>query len=92
MDGFDDFGVVDALEIDGRDAEVAVPELALDDDQRYAFAGHLDRVSMSKLVGREASANAGGRRGAPELRACTRGAPVASARRSVDDAEERADR
>jgi hypothetical protein len=83
---------VDALEIDGRDPEVAVPELALDDDERYAFAGHLVGVSVSELVGREASANTSGRRGAPELRACPRGAPVASARRSFDDADERADR
>jgi hypothetical protein len=30
----------------------------LDDDQRYAFAGHLDRVGVSKLMGSEASANA----------------------------------
>jgi hypothetical protein len=51
MDGLDDFGVVDALEADGRDPEVPLPELALDDGQRYAFAGHLDRVSVSQLVG-----------------------------------------
>jgi hypothetical protein len=33
-----DFGVVDALEVDRRDAEIAVPELSLDDDQRHALA------------------------------------------------------
>jgi hypothetical protein len=44
VDGVDDLGVVDALEIDRGDAEVAVSELALDDDQRDAFAGHLDGV------------------------------------------------
>jgi hypothetical protein len=32
MYGLDDFGVVDALQVDRRDAEVAVAELALDDD------------------------------------------------------------
>jgi hypothetical protein len=34
MDRRDDLGVVDALQVNGRDAEVAVPELALDDNQR----------------------------------------------------------
>jgi hypothetical protein len=36
MDGDDDLGLLDALEVDRRDAEVAVAELALDDDQRDA--------------------------------------------------------
>ena len=48
VDGFDDLGVVDALEVDGGDAEVAVAELALDDDQRDAFAGDLDACSISQ--------------------------------------------
>jgi hypothetical protein len=43
------------LEVDGRDTEVAVPELALDDDQRYAFASHLDGVGVPKLVWGEAA-------------------------------------
>ena len=38
---------VDALEVDRGDAEVAMAELALDDDQRYAFASHLDGVGVS---------------------------------------------
>jgi hypothetical protein len=67
VDRFDDFGVVDALQIDRGDAEVAVSELPLDDDQRDAFAGHLDRVCVPQLVRREASANPGSRHGAPEL-------------------------
>jgi hypothetical protein len=40
-----DFAAVDALQVDGRDAEVAVPELALDHDQRYAFARKLVTAS-----------------------------------------------
>jgi hypothetical protein len=45
--------------LDRGDPEVAaVAELALDDDQRHAFAGHLDRVCVPQLVG-EASAHAG---------------------------------
>ena len=52
MDGFDDLGVVDALEVDGGDAEVAVAELALDDDQRHTFASHLAGVRVAELVRR----------------------------------------
>jgi hypothetical protein len=39
VDGVDDLGVVDALQVDRSDAEVRVPELALDDDRRDALAG-----------------------------------------------------
>jgi hypothetical protein len=35
-----------------------VSELALDDGQRDAFAGHLDRVRMAKLMGRETAPHA----------------------------------
>jgi hypothetical protein len=38
MDGLDDLGRVDALEIDRSYAEVAMAELALDDVDRDAFA------------------------------------------------------
>jgi hypothetical protein len=48
--GLDDLAAVDALQLDGGDTEVAVPELALDDDQRHAFASHLDGVGVPKLV------------------------------------------
>jgi hypothetical protein len=47
MDGLDDLGVVDALQVDRREAEVAVAELALDDDQRHAFARELDGLRLS---------------------------------------------
>ena len=59
MDGVDDLGVVDALEVDRGDAEIAMSELALDDDQRDAFAGHFDGVGVLELVWREASTDAG---------------------------------
>jgi hypothetical protein len=59
MDDLDDLGVVDALQVDGRDAEVAVAELALDDDKRHAFACELDGVGVTELVG---ARTAGGRR------------------------------
>ena len=69
MHGLDDLAAVDALKVDGGDAEVAVPQLALDDDQRYAFAGHLDGVGVAQLVWDEA---------APDSR---RGGGYAAARR-----------
>jgi hypothetical protein len=63
VDGVDDLAVVDALQIDRGDAEVAVPELSLDDDQRHAFAGHLNGMGVAKLMRREATAHAGRPRG-----------------------------
>jgi hypothetical protein len=58
VDGVDDLAVVDALDVDGRDAEVCVAELALDDVERHAFARHLDRVRVAKLMWGEAPAHA----------------------------------
>jgi hypothetical protein len=58
MDGADDLAAVDTLEIDARDAEVGVSELALYDDE-CAFVRHLDRVSVPELVGREPMSHAG---------------------------------
>src|SRR4051794_24918201 len=42
-----------ALQVDRGDAEVAVAQLTLDDDQRHAFVSHLDGVGVSELIGRE---------------------------------------
>jgi hypothetical protein len=50
MDGLDDLGVVDALQVYGCDAEVAVAELALDDDQRHALAREFDGMGVPELV------------------------------------------
>jgi hypothetical protein len=55
--GVDDFGVVDALDVDRRDAEVAVAQLALDDDQRDALARQLNGMRVTQLVGCEAPPN-----------------------------------
>jgi hypothetical protein len=60
-DDVDDLGVVDALKLDRGDAEVAVAELALDDDQRDTLVGHLDGVRGAQLMRREAPPQAGGR-------------------------------
>jgi hypothetical protein len=50
VDGLDDL-VVDALEVDRGDAEVAVARSALDDDERHTLVGHLDGVGLAESVG-----------------------------------------
>ena len=59
MDRADDLAAVDALKINAGDAEVGVPQLTLDHDQRNSFVRHLDSVSMAELVRRKATSNAG---------------------------------
>jgi hypothetical protein len=61
MDGVDDLGAVDSLEVDACDTEVGMAELALDDDERDAFVGHLDRVRVPELMRREAAPDSGRR-------------------------------
>jgi hypothetical protein len=53
VDGVDDLGCIDSLEIGAGDAEVSVPELALNDWERESLARHLDRVSVPQLMRRE---------------------------------------
>src|SRR5829696_7896085 len=91
VDGLDDLGVVDALEVDGGDAEVAVSELALDDDERDAFAGHLDGGGVPQLVRREPASHSWRGGHAAQLGACRSGRPVPSERRAVDDAQQGTD-
>ena len=50
VDGVDDLGVVDLLEVDRGDAEVGVAKLALDDVERDALVCHLDRVRVPQLM------------------------------------------
>jgi len=47
VDRLNDLRGVDPLQIDRRDPEVGVSELALDHDQRYALVRHLDSVGMT---------------------------------------------
>ena len=91
VDGIDDLGVIDALQIHERDAEVGVPELALDDDQRHALARHLNGMGMAQLVRREAPPHTGLVRHVRQVRARRGGRPGPSAGRSVDHAEQRSD-
>ena len=92
MDGFDDLAVVDALQVDRGEAEIAVAKLALDDDQRHAFASELDGVRVPELVRREAPTDAGRDGGPAQLRSGSCTSPVPASRGSVDDAEQRSDR
>jgi hypothetical protein len=59
VDGPDDLGVVNALQVDRRDAEICVSELSLNDVERNAFASHLDGVCVAKLVWAKAATDAG---------------------------------
>jgi hypothetical protein len=92
VDRVDDLGVVDALEVDGRDPEVGVAELALDDDQRHTLAGHRDGVRVAELVWRKASPYAGLAGDAAQLRAGGGGRPLPPPRGTADDTELRPDR
>ena len=87
MDGVDDLGAVDALEVDAGDAKVRVPELALDDVERHAFAGHLDRMRVAELVRREPPTHAGGPGELPRRSARSGRASKVGRRRPVDDAK-----
>ena len=57
VDGGD--GVVDALQMDGRNPEVGMAQLALDDVERDALVGELDGVGVAQLVGRKPPSDAG---------------------------------
>ena len=89
MDGLDDLAAVDALQVDRGYAEVAVAELALDDNQRDAFAGHLDGVRVSELVRRERAPHSRRGGGAAQFGAGRGRRPVAPARPTVNDAQQR---
>src|SRR5215208_6052293 len=67
-------------------------ELALDDDQLHALAGHLDGMRVAELVRRKAPTHPGLAGDASQLRAGGAGCPRPSACRAVDDAKQRSDR
>src|SRR5215211_5862735 len=89
--GRDDLLRVDPLQVDRRGAEIHMPQLALDDVQRYALAGELERVRVAQLVRREPPPGAGPGSDPPELAAHGGARPRSPARRAVDDAEQRPD-
>jgi hypothetical protein len=92
VNGLDDLAGVDGLEVDAGDAKVGVPELSLDDDERDALVRHLDRVRVQQLVRRESPSDARCGSGVVQLLARGRGFPTPSRGRSVDHAQQRADR
>jgi hypothetical protein len=69
-----------------------VSELSLDDDERDALVRHLDRVRVQQLVRRESPSDARCGGGVVQLLARGRGFPTPSRGRSVDHAQQRADR
>ena len=69
MDGVDDLGPVDSLQVGARDAKVRVPELALDDGHRHPLARHLDRVCVPQLMRSEPPSHARLNGEAPQLAA-----------------------
>jgi len=69
-----------------------MPELPLDNDQRHALVCELYSVSMSELMGREASTDAGRFRRSAQLFARCRRFPAPPCRRAMQHAEQRANR
>ena len=69
-----------------------MPKLALDDVDRHTLTSELDRVRVAQLVGRETAPDAG--LGCQRSQLATNGSrrPCPTARRAVEDAEQRPDR
>jgi hypothetical protein len=59
VDGGDDLGDVDALQIDGCDAEAGMSQLALDDVERDPLVREFDGVGVAELVRREPAPHTG---------------------------------
>jgi hypothetical protein len=91
VDGADDLAAVDALEVDARDTEVGVPELALDHDQRHAVVRHLNRMSVPELVWREPAPYPGFNGRAMQLLGRGGCFPPTARSRSMDHTEQRPD-
>ena len=89
MDGVDDLGAIDALQVNRRDPEMGMPQLALDNDQRDALVSHLDGVSVAKLMRREPTTDAGEHCGAVQLLASGGLLPVPPSGWAVDHAQQR---
>ena len=67
-------------------------QLALNHNQRHTLVGHLDRVSMTELMRREAATHASRDGGHRQLLTRGRWIPPSSSRRAVDYAQKGADR
>jgi hypothetical protein len=71
---------------------MGMPELALDNDQRHALVGHLDRVRMLELMGREPPPDSRCDGRPAQLASRWRRLPVTPGGRAMDNAEQRAGR
>jgi hypothetical protein len=69
-----------------------MPELALDDVERHALAGELERMGVAQLMRREPAPHTRPRGYPPKLVADSGAVPRPPARGAVDDAEQRPDR
>jgi len=69
MDGLDDLGVVDALEVDRGDAEVMLPSWRWVTISGTPFARHFDGMRVSKLVRSETPPDARRDGGPAQVRA-----------------------
>ena len=67
VDGSDDLGAVDPVQVSRCDRRVGMPELALNHDQRDPFARHFYCVSMPELVRRESASHTSRRRDLMQL-------------------------
>src|SRR6202008_5027964 len=92
MERGDDLRAVDPLEVDAGHPQVAMPELALDNDQRHALVRELDSMAMPQLMWGESASDAGRFGRAAQLFACRRGLPAPPSGGAVDHAEQRPDR
>jgi hypothetical protein len=92
VDGVDDLGVVDPAQVGGRDPEIGVPELPLDNDHRHPFTGHLHGVRVSQLVRRESAADPSCAGGIAQLPPDSGGRARAAASCSAKHTEDSADR
>ena len=92
VDGVDDLGVVDPLQVHAGDAEVPVAELALDHVQRHGLACHLDRVRVAQLMRGKAPPDPRLEGEPSQLDAHEGGRALSSTCRPFDDAEERPER
>src|SRR5450755_1774858 len=88
MDGVDDLGVVNPLEVDVGDPQIAMA----DSHQRHALVRELDSVRMPQLMRREPPADARRFRCATQLLASRGGLPAPPGGWAVDYAEQRPDR
>jgi hypothetical protein len=92
MDRVDDLGVVNPLEVDAGDPQIAMAELSLDGHQWHALVRELDSVRMPQLMRREPPADARPFRCATQLFASRGGLPAPPGGWPVDYAEQRPDR